>query len=176
MQSVVPIKAANDSFMTACNLSAVWLPWTHDQKLLTLQWCSFSRWGREGISICFAYKGGQWFLYDRLQPIGYVITQNAWPIIVDAPLTLIVIMGQEGYCNLFCLQKQPMIPLWLPATYRQCDYPECMTNHCWRSVDAHYQHGAGRLSQSVFPKKAANDYFMTACNLSAVWLPRPHDQ
>jgi len=73
LQSILPIKAAKDSFMTDCSLSEVWFPRTHDQKLLTLHWHSFSRWGREGIGICFAYKGRQKYLYDWLQPIGGVI-------------------------------------------------------------------------------------------------------
>ena len=88
LHSILPKKVAENSFMTDCNLSAVWLPRTHDQKLLTLRWRSFSRWGREGIEIWFAYKGCQKFLYDKLQRIGGVITQDAWPEIVDAPLTL----------------------------------------------------------------------------------------
>ena len=46
-------------------------------------WCSFSWWGREGIAICFAYKGSQKFFYDWVQPIGGVISQNAWSQIVD---------------------------------------------------------------------------------------------
>jgi len=73
LQSVLPIKAAKNSFITDYNLSEVWLPRMHDQKLLTLRWHSFSWWGREGIAICFAYKGSQKFLSDWLQPIGGVI-------------------------------------------------------------------------------------------------------
>jgi len=88
--SVLPIKAAKNSFMSEYNLSEVWVPRTHDQKSLTLRWRSFSWWGREGIAVCFAYKGGQEFLCDWLQPIGGVISQDAWPKIVDAPLTLIL--------------------------------------------------------------------------------------
>jgi len=83
---------AKDSFITDCNLSAVWLRRTHDQKLLTLCGRSFSRWGRDVIAICAAYKGGEKSLYDWLQCIGGVITQDAWPNIVDARLTLIVMM------------------------------------------------------------------------------------
>ena len=30
-----------------------------------------------GLAICFAYKGSQYFLYDWLQPIGVVISQDA---------------------------------------------------------------------------------------------------
>jgi len=103
LQSVLPIKAGKKHFMTYYNLSEVWFPKMHDQQLLTLRWRSFSWWGREGIAICFAYKGRQKFLYDYVQPIGGVISQNAWPKIVDAPLMLIFMMGQGGYCNLFCL-------------------------------------------------------------------------
>jgi len=101
--SVLPIHGSKNTFMTEYNLSEVWFPRRHDQKLLTLHWRSFSWWGWEGIAICFAYKGRQKLLYDLLQPIGGVISQDTWPKIVDAPLTLIFIMGQGGYCNLFCL-------------------------------------------------------------------------
>ena len=103
LQSVLPLKAANHSSMTDYNLSEVWFPRMHDQKSLTLRWRTFSWWGREGIAICFAYKGSLRFLYDWLQPFGGVISQDAWPKIVDAPLTLIFMMGQGGYCDLFCL-------------------------------------------------------------------------
>jgi len=48
--SVLPIKVANNSFMTVCNLLAVWLPRTHDQKSLKLDWCLYSRWGRDSVS------------------------------------------------------------------------------------------------------------------------------
>jgi len=103
LQSVFPIKAANSSFMTDCSLSEVWFPWTHEQKSLTLHWPSFLWWCREGIVTCFAYTGSQKFLYDWLQPIGGVISQDSWPKIIDAPFTLIILMGQGGQCNLFCL-------------------------------------------------------------------------
>jgi len=103
LYSVLPIKAARNSFMTDYDLSEMWFPRTHDEKSLTLRWRSFSWWGKEGIAICCAYKGSQQFLYDWLQPIRGVISQDAWPKIVDDPLTLIFLMGQGGYCYLFCL-------------------------------------------------------------------------
>jgi len=162
--------------MTDYNLSEVWFPSTHNQKLLMLHWRSFSWWGREGIAIWFTYKGSQTFLYDWLQPIGGVISQDAWPKIVDAPLTLIFMMGQGGYCYLFCLWRQPKIPLWLATTYRRCDFPGCMTKNCWRSIDAHFHDGAGRVLLSVLPIKAAKNSFVTDYNLSEVWFLRKHDQ
>jgi len=86
----LPMKAAKTSFMTEYNLSEVWFPRTHDWKSLTLCWRSFSWWGKEGVAVCFAYKGGQEFLCDWLQPIGGVISHDAWPKIADAQLTLIL--------------------------------------------------------------------------------------
>jgi len=88
--SVLPIMAAKNSFRSEYNLSEMWFPRTHDQKWLTLRWRSFSGWGREDIAVCFASKGGLNFFCDWLQPIGGVISQDAWPKIVDAPLMLIL--------------------------------------------------------------------------------------
>jgi len=66
---------------------------------------------------------------------------------------------------------RPMILLWLPATNRQCDYLGHMTNNRWRSIGAHFEDGAGRVSQSILPIKTANNSFMTTCYISAVWFP-----
>jgi len=96
-------KAPKNTFMTDYNLWEEWFPRTHDHKSLTLRWCLFSWWGSEGIAICFAYKGRQKYLYDWLQPMGGVISRDAWQQIVDALLMLIFIIGQGRYCNLFCL-------------------------------------------------------------------------
>jgi len=103
LQSVLPIKAGKNCFMTYYNQSEVWFPKMHDQKSWTLRWRSFPWWGREGIAICFAYKGQQKYLHDWVQPIEGLISQDAWPKIVDALFTLIFMMGQGGYCILFCL-------------------------------------------------------------------------
>jgi len=41
LQSVLPLKAGKNTFMTKYNVLEVWFPRTHDQKLLTLRWRSF---------------------------------------------------------------------------------------------------------------------------------------
>jgi len=161
--------------MTGYNLWEMWFPRTHDQQSLTLRWRSFSWWGRQGIAICYAYKDRQKLLYDLLQPIGGVISQDAWPKIVHAPLILIFMMGQGGYCTLFCLERKPKIPLWLATTYGRCDIPGRMTKNRWLSVDAHFHDGGGRVLQSVLPIKAGKNYFMTYYNLSEVWFPKMHN-
>jgi len=121
-----------------CNLLPRRLSMIPNQQSLTLRWRSFSWWGREGIAICFAYKGRQKFLSDWLQPIRGVISQDTWPKIVDALFRLIFMMGQGAYCSLFCLERQPKIRFWLRTTYRRCDFRGSMTKNRWRSVDAHF--------------------------------------
>ena len=111
-----------------------------------------------------------------MQPVAPQITHDTRPTIVDTPLTLMSMMGRRGYCNLFCLESGPKIPLWLTATYWRCDYPGRMTNNRWRTVDTPCQDGVESVLQSVMPIKAAKNSFMTHCNLSAVWLNRTNDQ
>jgi len=146
------------------------------KKLSTLCWPSFWWWGREGITICFAYKGSRRFLNDWIQPIGGVISQDASPKIVNAPLMVIFLMGQGGYCYLFCLGRQRQIPLWLTTTHRRCDFPWRMTNNRWRSIDAHFHGGAGRILQSFLRIKVIEKSFMTDYNLLKVWFRMTHDQ
>ena len=110
-----------------------------------------------------------------MQPVAPQITHDTWPTIVDTPLTHIFMMGQGGYCNLFCIKWQPKIPLWLTTAYRRCDFPGLMTKNRWCSVDAHFHDGAGRVLQSVLPIKAAKNSFLADYNLLEVWFPRTHD-
>jgi len=117
----------------------------------------------------------QKFLYDCLQPISGVITQDAWPKIVAAPLAPIFKLGQHGIAIYFaykggqkflydCLQSisgvitQDAWPKLLPL--RWCPFSS------W----------GRKVLQSVLPIMAAKNSFITVCNLSAVWLPRTHDQ
>jgi len=102
----------------------LWLTMIQRQQSLTLHWHSFSRWGREHVTVSFSYKGSQYFVYDCLQRVASRITH-------DTPPTM---------------------------------------------VDPHFQDGAGRVSQSAFPTKAARNSSMTVCNLSVVWSPRMQAQ
>jgi len=82
---------------------ALWLTMMEDQQLLMLRWQSFSKWGKEHFTFSFSYKGGQYFVYDCLQPVTPQITQDTRPTIVDALLRLILNMAQGGYRDLFYL-------------------------------------------------------------------------
>ena len=74
----------------------------------------------EGIAICFAYKGSQKFLYNWLHPIGGGISQDAWPKIVDALLTLIFMMWLGAWVFLFCTSRLLICRKWT-QTY-QCQH------------------------------------------------------
>jgi len=96
--SVFPIKAVNTLFITVYIMLPPWLPKIHDQPSLILRRRSFSRCGIEGIIICFAYKGGQIFFYDCLQPVGGLIAQDSRPTNVDAPLILVLMCSIVNIC------------------------------------------------------------------------------
>jgi len=53
-----------------------------------------------------------------------------------------------------------MIPVWLPATYQQCEYPGRMTINHWCSVDAHFQDEVGMVSLWFMLIKEANTTIM----------------
>jgi len=145
------------------------------QQSLTLHWCSVSWCGREHFIFSFAYQGSQLLVYDYVQPLAHKITYDTWPRIIDAPLALIFMIGQGACYYLICLYKQPILRLWLRATYPPADYPRYMTKNRWCSVDAHFHAGAGSALLSLFPIKAANTSLMTICNLSHHRLPMIHD-
>jgi len=79
LHSLFHIKVGITLFMTVWNQSPHRLPTMQNQKLLMLHWGSFSRWGREHVRFSFSYKGGQYFIYDCLEPITTQITKDARP-------------------------------------------------------------------------------------------------
>jgi len=106
----LPTEAGNSSLIEVCNQAPLRLPKLRDLKSLTLIWPSFSRWGRECDASAFAYEGGQYLSYDYLQPMPTLITQDARPKIIDAPLTLISMMGQGAFVYIFWSQRWTVHP------------------------------------------------------------------
>jgi hypothetical protein len=88
--SLLPMKAANTTFLTICNLSAPRISKIRGQELLTLHWRSFSWWGRERFTVCFAYKSSQYFISGETQPVALHIIQDTLPTIMDALLMLVL--------------------------------------------------------------------------------------
>jgi len=110
-QSVLPIKVANECFMTIYNQSAVWLPRTHDQQSLMLCSCSVSRWGKRHVAIILANKGGQHFrlfIKTTQSILNYMtyITYNCWRS-VNAHFA----MGVSPICN-HLIWRSPLFTLF----------------------------------------------------------------
>ena len=97
--SLCPTKAANTSFMTAHSHLQLWLPMMQNQKSLTLCWHSFSWWGREHVATSLFYKGGQYASYVSPQPLTTLITNDAKPKIIHAPLMLILMYCLVNICR-----------------------------------------------------------------------------
>jgi hypothetical protein len=64
-----------------------------------------------------------------------------------------------------------LLPTWLPKIHDQ----ESLTV-CWRSVDAHFHHGAGSVSLPLLLIEAANTSFRALRNLSPARVSKIHDQ
>jgi len=80
------IKAAILLYMDACDQTPVIVPEMHDPESLTLCWNAFSWWGRECFALSFYNKGGQFFVYDCIEPLAprdypRYTTNNCWPSI-----------------------------------------------------------------------------------------------
>jgi len=170
MKAVQPMYIQNNGHI------ALWLTMMQGQQSLMLRWCSHPSWDRVHVVFSFSYKGGQYFVYNCLQPVALPITQDTTPTIVDAPLMLILKMRQAACRFLFFLWGEPILCLWPSATCCPTDYPRYMTTNRWHSIDAHFQDKAGRASKSVLPIKAGRNSSMTVCNLSAVCIRRMQDQ
>jgi len=153
----------------------LWMTMMEGQQSLTPHWHRFSIWGAERFTFSFPYQGSQYSVYDYLQPVAPMVTQDTWPTIVDAPLTLIVKIGMGRYRHLFCLYRQRTIPSRLSATYRRCDYPGYMTKNLWCSVDTHFQDEAGSASESFLTITAPNASIMYNYDQINFVLPDLHD-
>jgi len=93
--SSLPKEADKSLFIDADDLAPLGLPKMQDQSSLTYHWCSFSWCGREYAATSLAIKGGQYSVYESLQPFTTPITKDTKPKIVQALLTFIFKMGRE---------------------------------------------------------------------------------
>jgi len=64
----------------------------------------------------------------------------------------------------------------MSAIIRQLDYPRCKTKNHWRSIDAHFQIGAGSVSLFDLCINAADTSFMNVYIQLPLWLPKVQDQ
>jgi len=109
-----------------------------EQKWLMLCWRSFWTWGREHVTVCFSYNGGQYLIYDWLEPITSQNTTDARPKIIHAPLMLIVKMGQGACSYEFCVWRWLIVWLCITMTESILNCLEYKTWHCSCSIDPHF--------------------------------------
>jgi len=95
--------------------------------------------------LTFAYKGWQHFHYVYSLPNRICITQLTGPRIIDAPLTLILNLGQGAARFLFCLYRMATLPVCVNSTKSRFSYPAYRTKNHWRSIDAHFATGISTL-------------------------------
>jgi hypothetical protein len=100
-------------------------------------WCTLSWWGKESTAFSFANTGGQYDDYRWQRLIHILISWRTGRTIVDAPLTLIVMIGKGEYRILFCQWRQPLRWLWMTTTNLHFNNLTWRTMNCWCSIDAH---------------------------------------
>jgi hypothetical protein len=88
---------------------------------------------------------------------------------VDAPLMLGA-RSVHGHYQVkrhryspYCLERRPILRLWITAAIQPLDDWRCYTQNRWRSVAAHFQIGAVTMSLSLFRTKAANTLILGKC-------------
>jgi len=126
------------------------------QKLLTLHWHSFSRSGREHVTVSLAFKGSQYYRYASQRTSHFLITLLTRLKIIDAPVLLIFRIGQRVCHFLFCIEIRPIPHVLSSASNRHLHYPWCKSKHHWHAIDYHVQDGAGSVSLLFLVVKAAD--------------------
>jgi hypothetical protein len=112
------------------------------------------------------YITGHSFVYSHTQPYRALINLNARPKSVDAPLTLIFMIGHRAYCFLFVWEWRPILSVCIKTAKSLINYLAYKRNYCWSSVDTHFQNRAGSVTIFLLPIKAACTSFMNVCNRS----------
>ena len=150
--------------------------WTLSGSFVNEVSCYCHRGCHRNIPCLSANKGCHVLVYGWFLSSTTHIAEDARPNTVDAPLTLICKLGQEGYCYLFFEWMRQIIPLRQSGTYRPSDYPGCMTKNHWHSSDSHFQHAVGSMSLQFLSIKMANTTIMYNHHQIHFWLPDLQDQ
>ena len=85
------------------------LPDLQDQKLVSLCWCSFSQWGREGVASSSTYKDDQYVIIECPQPMAAQSTEDVIWKIIHGPLMLIMLLAYPQCVIIeFCMVSEEM--------------------------------------------------------------------
>jgi len=110
---------------------------------------------------CFSLKGGQGFNYGFMWSHHCLMIQNARPEIVDTQLMLNFWTLQRCCRNHFCLERWPIVWLWVIVTAQPLNFPRCDAKSHWRADDAHFEDIAVMLPQPSLPRMAADSLSMS---------------
>jgi hypothetical protein len=89
------VQAAYMWFTNICDQSMHWLSRMESQTLSRYCWQTYFEWGRECVTFAFAYTCGLYLIFECLHLIATPTTQDARPIVMDVPMTLIFKIGQR---------------------------------------------------------------------------------
>jgi len=131
------IEAAKALFIDAYDLAPLILPKMQDQKLLMIDWRSFSWRGREHGSISLGYKSGQYSIYDSLEPFTTLITKDAKSKIVWPSIDVHFQNWAGSMPVSLCPSKAANTPFMTACNHSQLGLPMMQTQqlltHSWRS-------------------------------------------
>jgi len=113
------LKAANKFIMHWSSQAPDSLPYSEDQKSLTLCWPSLSEQCRERVAFLFDHKGGLYRICECQQPITTQITEEAGRKIIDTPLTLTFKIGKLGCVAFSWIDRWPKHRNWTTMYQRQ---------------------------------------------------------
>jgi len=127
------------------------------------------------VAVFLANTGGEYVQYTLKRPSLWSITGLTSPEIIDTLWTLSSRIAQGAYRCFFSLYRQPVRHLWIFATNRHAEVPWSKAKHYWRTVDAHFQNGAGCVPLSLLLVNAAYTSFITVRIQWPLRLPKMPD-
>jgi len=140
-----------------------------DQKSLTRRWLSFSRWGRQRVSLVFDYKGGQYIRTGQRYPnvnnlrlsVGYLsatINRTTW-----TPEPEIGTNGSR------LVRQTPLVHRY-GSSFAP---PRCSMSGFWRCLEPNWTVSVARIrTAGRLPRPVAN----TQCCCTTPWLSTRKDQ
>ena len=169
-------EAANSSIIVQCRHAALVIFMMQGQKSLTLHWRS-----------CLGHSpdvGTTMFRLERRAIVRLWVKDAVKPSVFSMmqcqkSLTLrwrsFLGGSSDIVYSIFAYKGRQYYDFGLNAAAQPSYYPGCRTRNRWRSVDAHFYHGAICVWLSIFPTKPANTSSLDGCDCAAWWLLNRYD-
>ena len=89
---------------------------------------------------------------------------------VDAWLMIIVRAYGWSRRTHFCLERRPIVQLWLNVSAQPLNHPRCMARSCWHSIDAQYWNIVAMLSQPYPNRNVGYRSLMNECRSETIFI------